>query len=395
MKINRQHIFILASILLVGFVIRWGVVDYISGPPVASYPTMDEMNFRELAGNILDYRTFAGWTEGFYTVSTRAPIYPLMIASTYSLLGNRSYAAPKFLNLFFDMCNILLLFLLARRIFNIRVGMFAAATYAVFGHAPYFMAISSPHTFAVTLFLLVAIALINLKNSYYSAVPVLSIVYALLIHTRPVFLVALPFLFPAIWMQLSSTKKKKNTLSPNESKKWHGIKEKLKWISSDRKIKCIKSLIPILLIFLLCLPWGIRNYKKHKTIIPVSIIAGWHIASNINYDLKLSIQYLTDQLYAPEHRSFKEADHFNAAKSKIYEAFFDNPVKFTIFGFARLIYSWTPPGPFYRFILPRAYVFPIKVYDSYILPLPDFEGLIYLFIASTVLASICLMKKIA
>lgn len=390
-RLNRQHIVILTFILLFGFVIRWGVINYICGPPVASYPTMDEMNFRELADNILDYRTFACWTEGFYTVSTRAPIYPLLVASGYAISGSRSYMVPKVINLILDICNILLLFLLARRLFNIRTGLIAAGIYAFFGHAPYFMAISSPYTLGVTLFLLVAIALISLKDSYYLMTPALSLFYALLIHTRPVFLVALPFLFPAIWLQLSSKSKNNNQDSNGKAL---DLKRKLKWIISNGKTKCIKTIIPILLISLLCLPWGIRNYREHKMIIPVSIIAGWHIANNINFSKELSIQYLTDQLYAPECRNAKEADYFKLARTKFYKAFFSNPIEFIAFGLARLVYSWSPPMPFIRFFLPRAYVFPVKIYDGYILPLPDFEGFIYIFAASTLLALILLKRKI-
>jgi hypothetical protein len=419
MKLNRQHFLILISILLLGLIIRWSVVCNLCGPPVTSYPTMDEMNFRELAGNILDYRIFASWTEGFYTVSTRAPMYPLMIATGYSIAGDRGYSVPKIVNLVFDLCNILLLFLLGRALFGTRLGLVVAGVYAVFGHATYFMAISSPHTFALMLLLLVAIALICIKRSYWFTLPALSIIYALLIHTRPVFLVALPFLFPAIWLQLSSRKileshdKEQETVDNKHS----GINNRniksgnyaqnaqinipdknalvhKHWIRQNWKKKCIRSLIPVILILLLCLPWGIRNYREHKSIVPVSIVAGWHIASNINYDMKLSIKYLTDQLYAPERRDFKEADYFQAAKGKMFDAFFDNPFKFLFFGLARVVYCWSPPGPFYRFIMPRAYIFPVKVFEGTILPLADFEGFIYLFIAFTAVAFFLLKNKL-
>jgi len=386
MRINRQHILILASILLVGFIIRWGVLAYSCGPPITSYPTLDEMNFRELAGNIIDYRTFASWTEGFYTVSTRAPVYPLLVAAGYSITGNRSYSVPKIFNLVFDLCNILLLFLLVRMLFNTRLGLITAGMYAVFSHASYFMSISSPHTFAVTLLLLTAISLICIKRSYLLAIPALSIIYTLLIHTRPVFLVALPFLLPAVWLQLSTRK-----LSGEKQEAEKGQKH---WICYDWKNKFIRSAIPIMLILILCLPWGIRNYREHKSIVPVSIVAGWHIASNINYNMKLSIQFFTDQLYAPDRHDFKEADYFQAAKEKMSEAFFDNPLKFVSFGIARVIYCWMPPRPFYRFLLPQSYIFPMKVFKGIILPLPDFEGFIYLFIFFTAISFLLLKNKL-
>ena len=390
MGINRQSLLILACIMATGLIIRWGAISFLCGPPANTYPTMDEMNFRELAVNILDYHKFATWTEGFYTVSTRAPIYPVLIATGYSLSGERSLSVPKKVNLFFDMCNILLMFFLARALFNSKIGLVGAGVYAVFGHASYFMAISSPHTFAVTLFLLVAISLVCIKRSYWLTVPALSIIYALLIHTRPVFLVALPFLFPAIWIQLSN----KHSEKSDDEKETESIFSKKYWIWLEWKRKSIRSLIPVVLVLLLCLPWGIRNYREHKIIVPVSIVAGWHIASNINYDLKLSIKYLTDQLYAPERSDFKEADYFIAAKGKLGEAVFANPFKFFFYGLARVVYCWSPKGGLYRFVLPQAYIFPVYVFDGILLPLPDFEGFIYLFAAITLLAFFFLKKKL-
>lgn len=379
MKLNWQQFLILSCILLVGFFIRWGTVSYVVGPPVKSYPTMDEMNFRELAGNILEHRTFATWTEGFYTTSTRAPIYPLLVASGYCISGEKSYAAPKYLNLFLDTINILLVFVLAGGLFRVKMGLTAAAVYALFGHAVNYMTISSPHTLGLFLLLLVCIALTCLRHAYWLGLIALAVFYTFLIHTRPVFLIILPFLFIAVWLQISSKNEdftRENSDSPERKILW--------WLRNNWKKKIAKSSLPIVLISLLCLPWGIRNYRQHKIIVPVCIIAGWHIASNENEDMKLSIQYLTDQLYSPERKNFTEGEYFSAAKKIMYKTFWRNPFKFIIFGMARMCYNWSPPGPFYRFFFPRAYVFPIRIFNCYILPLPDFEGMIYLFIFSTI-----------
>lgn len=378
MTLNRQQIIILACILLVGFFIRWGAFSFVVGPPIQNYPTMDEMNFRELARNILEHRTFATWTEGFYTTSTRAPVYPLTIASAYYLAGNKGYAVPKILNLVFDMFNILLVFVLAGSLFRKKMGFIAAGFYAVFGHAPYFMVISSPHTLGLMLLLLVCIALVNLQQMFWLSSIALGIYYSLLIHTRPVFLVALPFLFIAVWVQLSTNKlaeEKPSNLQKNKKFLW--------WLKINWRKNLLKSLIPLSLVLLLCIPWGLRNYRKHKTIVPVCIIAGWHIASNENRDFKLSIKYLTDQLYAPKRKGFTEGQYFQAAKDKMFKSFWSNPFSFVGFGIGRIFYNWSPPGPFYRFLLPQAYIVPIKIFNAYLLPLPDFEGLLYLFIFSS------------
>ena len=339
---------------------------------------MDEMNYRELAENILDSKQYATWSEGLFTQSTRAPVFPVMIASSYLLSNSRSMTPVKILNASADIFTIFLLFLIASQLFNRKIGLITAGIYSIFGHAIYFMQISNPHTFATMLLMLVCLAMIHFRRSYRWVLPLFSILYAILIHTRPVFLVALPFMLPAIYLQLTERQINKSTLQ-NILHSW--------------KSKLLKTLLPIAIIAILCLPWGIRNYRLHKTIVPVCTIAGWHIASNINFDLKLSIKYLTEQFYAPEHKTFTEGDFFTMSKTMFYKSIIQYPFRIPAYGLARLVYSWTPPKhPFYRFILPRAYICPIYLTDNFFIPLPDFEGGIYLLIFAT-FATLIIRKK--
>ena len=376
MKINHTYT-TLAVILIIGIIIRGVILFHISREGTL-YPTLDEMNYRELAENVLDYNQYATWSEGFFSHSTRAPIFPIMIGSSYILSGNRGMSAVKYLNIISDIFTIYLLFLLGSRLFNTKTGLISASLYAVFGHALYYMQISNPHTFATMLLMLVCLALLYLKKHYRLMLPLFSILYALLIHTRPVFLVALPFLIPAIYLQLSAKTDKK---------------EKRHWLLNSWKQKLLKTLLPIAIIAILCLPWGIRNYKLHHTIVPVCTVAGWHIASNINFDLKLSIKYLMDNFFAPEHQHYTEGDFFDLSKRIFYKSIIEHPFKIPAFGLARLIYLWTPPArPFYRFLLPKAYIFPINISDSIKLPFPDFEGFLYLLCFAT-FAAVCVIRK--
>ena len=370
---------ILGCILIIGVIIR-SLVLYHSCQPGVLYPTMDEMNYRELAENILDHKVYSTWSEGFLTRSTRAPIYPVMIASGYAVSNSTDFCIPKILNFVFDISIILLVFLVGRKLFGIKTGLLSAGIYSLFGHAPYFMQISSPHTLAVMLLLLVSLSFLYIKKNYWVTVPVFAIIYAILIHTRPVFLVSLPFLLPALFIQLSDRDEDK---------------PRFKWLLDSWKQKLIKSIIPIAIIAILCLPWGIRNYRHHKSIVPVCTIAGWHLASNINFDMELSIKYLTDEFYNPERRGYSEADYYNLGKSKFLESIRDYHVEIPAFGFARLIYGWSPPmKPPYRFVLPKAYIFPIYITNTIFIPLPDFEGMIYITIFATLAALYFLRKKI-
>jgi hypothetical protein len=155
-------------------------------------------------------------------------------------------------------------------------------------------------------------------------------------------------------------------------------------LKTDFRGKLLKTILPVVLIALLCLPWGIRNYRIHKTIVPVCTIAGWHIASNGSFDMKLSLKFLTDHIYAPKHRGFNEGDYFVLGRRMFFDAFMDHPVKLPFFGFVRLVRGWSPPSPWWRIVLPKAYLFPIQIGKGIIVPLPDFEGFIYIFIFANI-----------
>ena len=352
----------LITILLTGSLLRLLLLCNICKPD-AVYPTLDEMNYREYASNVIDYKQYAIWSEGVFVQSTRAPVFPMLIGAFYILTGDRGICQIKLINIFSDILAIFLIFLVARRIFGIKTALATAALYAVFGHALYYMKGSNPHTFATMLLLAICLALLHLKNSYKTALPVFSILYALQIHTRPVFLVALPFLIPAIYLELM-----KDSKLPF-----------LKQLTMDWKRRATKTILPVAIIAILCLPWGIRNYMVHKTIVPVCTIAGWHIASNPKFDIKLSIKYLTDNYYKPEHNNYNEADFFKLGEKIFFKSLVNNPLKIPLFGIVRILYCWTPPcKPFYRFLLPKAYVCPIYLTKNIMLPCPDFEGIIYI-----------------
>ena len=373
-----EDIVILAFILLIGLAVRVPALLHTISPE-ASAPTMDEMNYRELACEILDHHRYSTWSEGFFTQSTRAPLYPLMIAAAYEISGSRGYAVPKVLNLVLDMLAIVAVFLLTRRLAGSGAALAAAAVYALFGHAVNYMLISSPHTLAVLLTLLSATALAELNRRYYPSAILLAFFYTLLIHTRPVFLVALPFLAPAIYFQLTEFTGVRDSFSP-DSKRCQYLKRVLANLRSECRIKSLKSLVPVILIVTLCLPWGFRNYRIHNTLVPVCTIAGWHIAGNGSFKMKLSLKFLTDHIYAPEHKSFSEGDYFVLAKKMFFRTLAEHPFELPFFGAVRLVRAWAPPSPWRRFYLPKAYVFPIAVGSGLILPLPDFEGFIYIFI---------------
>jgi len=387
---KSSFLFLTLAILIVvtGFFIRYIALSHIIGPPLKIYPTMDEMDYREFAENIINYKQFSAWCQGFFAHSARAPVYPACIATVYKISGKHSLISLKYLNLFFDTFTIVVVFLLAYNLAGRIPAIVSSALYAFSGHALFYMLQSSPHSLGVLLFLSICLLLTVIDEFYIAASILLGILYSILIHTRPVFMVASPFLFLALFIQFLKSENNLfdyfHVLNKNPKFKYLFRFSYIAHLFKNWKSASLKALLPCIIAGTLSIPWIMRNYRLHNTFVPVCSISGWHIANNINFDFNLSIKFFVQELYKPERKHFTEGQYFILAKKKFFDSFCRNPIDFMAYGFARLLYQWTPHKPYIRFFKPEAYLFPMPITDFITLPLPDFEGLLYLFIAVSI-----------
>ncbi len=192
----------------------------------------------------------------------------------------------------------------------------------------------------------------------------------MLIHTKPVFLLVLPFALVGIMVSLKPER------PPN------------RWLPT-----VAQALVPIFLAFILCLPWGIRNYLIHKTVVPVCTVACWHLVCASMGEKDLLAKAMIEYVYAPEREGFAEGDYFREGMDMSRKEFMANPLRVTAAGAARLVAGWTPWPP-YRVFLPHAYLFPLKFKEKYLFPLPDFEGLLYLFLFAVIYAAVARRRQL-
>lgn len=336
-----------------------------TGPHYETLPYMDEINYSDLASNIINHHCYGAWTDGFFSRSTRSPGYPMVLAGAY-MIGNNNLWTPQAFNLFMDILNIILIFLLCGKLYGDKAGITGAALYAVFGPTFSYLAFSTPEIFSVMLILLICLCLAYIKDRYAFVLPCLVLGYTMLTHTRPVFLLVLPFLGLSIFCAVNSGKK---------------------------SVRIVKSIVPPLLIFLCCIPWTWRNYREHNAIVPVCTIAGWHLVTGAQTEQELSTETLINYIYDPEHRGYSEGDYFKAGMKMFRTMFYKNPIKIFTTGAIRLIYMWNPLTHYYRFLLPQAYIIPVPIGQNLILPLPDFEGFVYFFVIFSILAIVALKKQ--
>lgn len=350
----KNTIIILSFIMICGLAIRTlAIINHGPAPSYESSPAMDEVNYRQLAENILYFHEYGAWSEGFFTRSTRAPTYPLALASAYRL-SNFNPWAPLVLNLFLDALNIFLIFLFAKLLYGARAGLVSSGIYSVFGPVFIYIDYSTPEIFSVALLLSICICFANSRRAYWLSVFPLSFLYAALIHSRPVFLLLIPFVGIIQFFIMTREKTKKRIL---------------------------KSFLPMALVAMLCVPWAWRNYKTHGVIAPVCTIAGWHIATRGE---KLSIDDIINYVYRPEHKNKTEGEFYKDSFDMFCKDAFRNPFKIFFYGSLRVLVGWSFPRAYIRIFQPKAYFVPVRIFRSAILPLPDFEGIVYIFLILTV-----------
>ncbi|MFZ2658253.1 MAG: glycosyltransferase family 39 protein [Victivallales bacterium] len=365
-----KHLKITAIILiLLGLAARAAVVCN-SGPSphYSESISIDEVNYLELASNVVDFKTYGAWSEGFFTQSTRSPGYPALLASMYLFSGKDSPWLPQALNLLLDLLNIILVYMIGRNIYGGRVGLAATVLYSTLGASLIYVKFATPEIFALTLLLSLCFFITCLKNHYRSSIAGFVIVFAYLIHTRPAFLLVLPLSCLCIYF----------------------------CISSENRLRRIwKSIIPIIAVLLLCIPWTARNYMIHKTLVPVSTFSGWHLIIDAEGTEELSLKKLTDHVYDPKRKGFTEGEYFSESKDLFMKIFFKNPAKLLVSGIYRFSYYWIPQQPYIRIFQPKAYVMPVYLTDRMFIPFPDFEGILYLSLMILAVAIYRLKSKFA
>ena len=112
---------LLVFIVLAGVALRCVVV--LTTQPHPKYhesPFRDEIHYRHLARNLVEFKHFTAIAEGFQTHSTRSPVYPALLALT-NWFTDFAPKTHQWLNFGLDCINILLIGMLGARLSVSRV----------------------------------------------------------------------------------------------------------------------------------------------------------------------------------------------------------------------------------------------------------------------------------
>lgn len=200
----------------------------------------------ELAGNIFEGRGYV-YDFGTSPAIDRGPVYPYIVAGIFSAVGSRSIAAVQ---IFQAMCHgltCLIMFLVARKLFDKRVALWAGALCAVHPMLIWYTSrlwIETVHTLLVTSALLAFVLVI--ERITFKRLTLAGLVLGVTVLTKSVLM-----LFPFVL----------------------GV-----FLVRQRGLEGLRAaLIVIVVSGLVVAPWTYRNYQVSKHFVPVHTSLGLNL----------------------------------------------------------------------------------------------------------------------
>lgn len=224
MKINKKLLLYLLIIVHVAFAL---IYTFTIGEQLR-YP--DEIEYIQIAKNLTNSGVFS--IDGQNPSAYRPPLYPLFIAIPYYLTSN--VLSIKFIQLIVYYLSCLLIFRITVQITsNNKTGLLASIIYLFYPTIFYTANTLYPQTLIMFLLLLLIRFVIKERTDWKEVLGI-SVLCGLLILLVPIVILFLPFIFYLIF--------KKSI--PNGYR---------------------NVFIGLLMMFVILLPWGIRNYQIYQT----------------------------------------------------------------------------------------------------------------------------------
>lgn len=124
---SKAELWRLAGLVLIGLVVRLVILWRFSGVGVA---IVDEQQYDQLAVSIVERGEYA-FAPGQLT-SIRPPLYPAVVAGVYKVAGVQNYQAVRFVQIAMSLATTGLVYLLARRLYDERAALVAAAIHCFY-----------------------------------------------------------------------------------------------------------------------------------------------------------------------------------------------------------------------------------------------------------------------
>jgi len=283
-------------IVLLALAIRAVYLLWTPGPPEFRYFNFDEADYELIGKNLYEghgYCYVRGQPSAF-----RPPLYPMMIAGVYHVVGKRSHSAVRWLQAFVSAMTAGLIFCLGFLTLGRGAGVWAGVIFAVYPTMLYYM----PKFLSETLFIFIlagAVCLLTaaIKKGATGLFALAGLCFGIAFLCR---MVLLPFLvlFFIPTMIVLSRRNVTTKIAP-------------------------RMLVFYLLFVAVLSPWVIRNYVVFAEFIPTNTHLGWVLWHNT----KVHFDFDADLLKAR-----RDIEAQAAAGALTSETFFDAIQKHSLFG---------------------------------------------------------------
>jgi hypothetical protein len=266
-----SHHKLLFVIVVVSIMLRLMSAIY-QGNTVTDLPGVyDQISYDGLARRVLDGHGFS-FAEGHWP-ATRAGeptahwsyIYTVYLVAVYRLFGTYPVIARVIQALIAGILQTLLIWRIGSRLFGRAVGLIAAALNAIYIYFFYYAGALITETFYITGILWIFDSALRLAASAQDTrKPTtsawqwveLGVAIGITVLLRQVFLIFLPILFLWLWLNVRN----QGATSWEQGVRWSAIKG---------------LSIATLILFLLIIPWTIRNYRAFGTFVLLNTNAGF------------------------------------------------------------------------------------------------------------------------
>jgi tetratricopeptide (TPR) repeat protein len=296
---NKEKLFLL-GVFFLAFILRLVYLLQIKSNPHFFSPTMDPLYHDVWAQNIAEGNWFGG------KVFFRAPFYAYFLALVYKIFGH-NYIIPRLIQHLIGSFSCILVYFLAKRIFNRKVAVVASLIAASYGMLLYFEDELLLDSFLVFFDLLLILFLLRAKNNpKFLNWFVCGIILGFSAITRPNILFFIPFVW--LWIFLV--------------------------FIHEKRLREILTFCMIFLIgsALMIFPITLRNYLVGKDFVLIASQGGINflIGNNQNADGMSAVFYKEDWQYRDfEYMAEKEAGR-SLKPSEVSNFYYKKGVKFLV-----------------------------------------------------------------
>jgi 4-amino-4-deoxy-L-arabinose transferase-like glycosyltransferase len=282
----------------------------------------DQNSYDSLARRVLEGYGFSMGQDWWPMTKANAPtahwsfLYVLFLAGVYAIFGYYPLAGRIIQALLTGILMPLLTYLLAKQVFDRRVGLIAAAICAFYSYFIFYSASLMTETFYMTAILwclYLAGKIQQSEKSRYLDWFLLGVAMAITVLLRQIFIPVI--LIIGIWLIFATR---------------------------ENREKVIKGLfVSLSIVVLAILPWTIRNYRAFHQLVLLNTNAGYaffwanHPIHGKNFIVLLPPEISYQSLIPPELHNLNEAAMENALMKRAIQFVLDDPLRYIILSLSR------------------------------------------------------------